>query len=330
MGSQYSSSRKRGDSRIFSILSLLFFFQLLTAQLACVQAQVRNCSQTPSDCELGRTYFNQDTGCCETCNACDGHEEMIVAAQCNRTHNAVCDCNFPLFPFAETCIINCLNCPRGCDDDLKHCVCERPECHSDSDIYCRVEDRCLAPISPETDKVDDSRSTVGPNSAQDTFPAWGFGLIAIGVVIGIIIFASCFLCMGIFSNRSSHDPESHPGSESSENGLVLGGSFVSVGTNSSYLSRDTYPYLTSHSMLELLKNSNPPLIVTSNGLSSLHGSPVSSRNARGQKPVLLGSLSSSSSSSRDSPRPCRTEKVPSGMLKSASSSLEKKKCTVVS
>ncbi len=237
-------------------------------------------SQTPFDCMPGET-FNNATCSCQPCLQCNG-KEMFTMTQCTATRDTVCGCNSPTYydDLVHQCIVDCELCPKGiCHRGTEMCVCEKPECHSPGDIFCRDDRICdlplTTPTTPPTEPQPDPFD-------QEAFPAWGIGLIAIGIVIGIIIFASCFLCMGLFSmHKGSRDPESQ-GSEGSENGLVSRESFGSVNTNSSYVSPGSiYPYLSNHNMLELLKSSNPQLVKSNMNykLSSLQSSPISSRSS---------------------------------------------------
>lgn len=246
-----------------------------------------NCFQSPSDCVPGETTFNVATGCCKRCSSCQDQERMFAISECNVTHDAVCDCLSPTYldDTSHICALDCQLCPSrsgpgSCLPGRTECQCLNQACHLLGDIYCDnpVNPPCRATVSQLTTTPPERPS--GNNSFdQNSVPAWGIGLIAVGIVIGIIIFASCFLCMGIFTKHKNSDPESQRGSESSENGLVPRDSFSSVCTKSSYISSSSsmYPYLSTHSMLELLKNSNPQLLHSRDRLSSVHSSPVSTR-----------------------------------------------------
>ena len=285
---------------------LLLFLCLLSSLLRTSYAQ--NCPTspdsplTPENCTSGQT-FNPETGCCHSCRSCSGRE-MLVLSICNATHDTVCGCETPFFldTTDNQCHLNCNLCPRSCSTirGVTRCNCNRPSCHPADDLYCRHEILypCRETVAPPTEPTrppPEMPGIDGPNS----LPPWGIGLIAVAIVIGIILFASCFLCMGIFSKHKSREPESHQGSETSENGLVPRDSFASVGTTSTYASSNMYPYLSSHSMLELLKNSNSQLVLGgggSGGEGSLHGSPISSRAS--PKPVRTVMLAKSADSDK--------------------------------
>ena len=255
---------------------------------------VHSCTQQSSVCING-TFLNS-SGCCEECQACD-RGRMYYKSRCNMTHNAQCECHSPQYfvPRLNRCVLDCKLCPitKLCGG-TERCKCEN-DCYADHDKFCLGgEVKCNGGILVSEDgSVEATRS--GAPKIEETFPSWGIGLVAIGVVIGIIIFASCFLCLGLFTISKHRDSESH-GSETSESGLVMRSSFSSIGTESSFLSTG-YPYLTSHSMLELLKNSNPQLLSHTSNSGLGNGGPASS------------SQRSSPINNRDSPRPVRTIKL---------------------
>jgi len=264
----------------------------------CVQATL-GCKQVnhPSECAEGETFRNS-SNCCEPCRSCD-KSRMYTDRVCNLTHNTECACESPQVykPSLHMCVINCLLCPvtKACIPGTLQCKCEN-DCYADHDEFCTG-----GPLKCISNEKDNERTTQDSvQRSNDTFfPEWGIGLVAIGVVIGIIIFASCFLCLGLITITKHREAESQT-SESSENGLVVRSSFGSVGTESSLLSNG-YPYLTSHCMLELLKqNSNPQLLTHagSGNLGSISGGPT-----------VSSSLRSSPVSVRDSPRPVRTIKL---------------------
>ncbi len=257
--------------------------------------------QNSSACVDG-TFLNIQ-GCCQQCNPCDSGNRMFTLHQCNKTHDAVCTCKLPEVYIPKIgCVVSCEECPN------RHCVpstarCDCGECYAEHDLYCEgAPSKCAPPI-------DNSLATsVGREISQSdetSFPAWGYGLVATGIVIGIILFASCFLCLGFVSRQRDAETQS---SDNSESGLVIRGSFSSIGTESSFLSTG-YPYLTSHSMLELLKNSSNTHLLTHTSTGHLVSADGPPRMSNGSGPPLSGSQRSSPVSIRDSPRPVRTIKL---------------------
>lgn len=289
--------------------TLQLFFLTTSCLLALFvvpsRAQSLNCGHTLSDCNPGETYLNTATECCQRCTACTDHVKMFTLSQCNVTHDAVCDCQLPTYldTTDHICALDCDFCPSlsgpgSCIPGRTECQCLNQDCHLPGDTYCDhpINPPCRSTVPQPTSELPE-RPPV--NQLDNSLPAWGIGLIAVGIVIGIIIFASCFLFMGIFTMHRNSDPESHGGSESSENGLVPRDSFSSMGTKSSYVSSSSsmYPYLSSHSMLELLKNSNPQLTLSKDRLSSLQSSPVSARAS--PKPGATGTVKLAKNSSSD-------------------------------
>lgn len=273
---------------------------LLTFHVSPTIAQdqlLQNCSKSQSDCVAGLNWFNPETRCCVRCSTCDfGGTEMFTKQQCNVTHDAVCACHDPLYfdKVEGHCLINCHKCEtRMCMINTERCICPGdPSCYQEHDLYCRS-----GPVLCTREVVTEPSTRMMLDvihERETSLPPWGIGLIAIGVVIGIIIFASCFLCLGIFTITKNKDPESQ-GSDNSENGLVRASVNTAV-TENSYLSSG-YPYLNSHSMLELLKNSNSQFL--------LHTGSGNSAGISGG----MSSLTSSPVSIRGSPRPIRTIKL---------------------
>lgn len=272
-----SPSQLRYSQSLLLVCAFLISPHLHPSQ---AQGMQEVCSRSsPGECRANE-WFNAETSCCQTCTDCstsNGEIERFAVAQCNVTHDAECDCNMPTFLDTTTnqCLLHCEFCPLGRCSAPGVCECDERKCHTSDDIYCRNPRNC-ATIPPP---VEPTRIAPPPFSEQDTLPPWGIGLIAVGIVIGIIIFASCFLCLGLFTMHKTQDPESQQSSETSENGLVPRGSLGSIGTNSTYTSSTVYPYLSSHSMLELLKHSNSQIVCPSDRLSSLQSSPVSARSS---------------------------------------------------
>ena len=271
--------RQRWNTSCLTLLLVVFSYLLLSCLVTPSHAQdseVRNCSrgnpQSPKECVSGETFLDERTGCCELCRSCT----YGVSEECTVNQNTFCVCPSPLYQEEDgECFIFCPYCPvtGECIQGTQRCRCKDPSCHLDTDIYCENSTAlCKEPTTSKPTTLPTTTTMKTPNFSQESLPPWGIGLIAIGIVIGIIIFASCFLCMGFFSMSKS---ESRRSSEDSENGLVVQGSF---GTTSSFLSSGSvYPYLSSQSMLELLRNSNSQLLHHNSPLSSLHNSPVCSR-----------------------------------------------------
>ena len=289
------SSKK--NSRIFIMSFHILCLLILCCFLLCVcevSSQEQNSSSSPSTCLnissacSPGTYLDVGSGCCVNCSQCNG-EKMYVKRQCNSTHNAVCDCERPTYFETKTnsCKVECEYCPtRECKSGVlgdAACLCRNPDCHHPRDKYCENE-MCRVAL-PTTEFT---RTPPNPSDFRPTaLPGWGIALIATGIIGGIALFVSCFLCVGFITARRSSDPELR-GSDSSENNLFPLEGFASTSTKTSFVSDSSsvYPYLSNHSMLQLLKSSNPQLLQSSGDrLSSLQSSPVSARSS--PQPVRL-------------------------------------------
>lgn len=287
----HPNSRMRSSSYNLPILCfcLLLFVCVVSGQdqeqnssSSITGSNVPACLNISSACIAGVSWLDVVSGCCVSCSPCNG-DKMLVGRQCNVTHDAVCACARPTYFESKTgtCDVECRYCPtRECVRDgtlgESRCLCKKPECHSKRDIYCENE-RCHQTTTTVSTTFTRRSNNPGPN----ILPGWGIGLIAVGIVVGIVLFASCFLCVGFITARRGSDPELR-GSDASENHLFPQEAFSSSGTKTSFVSNSSsvYPYLSNHSMLQLLRNSNPQLVHSSRDrLSSLQNSPVSVRSS---------------------------------------------------
>ena len=219
-------------------------------------------------------YLNSTRSCCMQCTNCN----LINRAEetpCNGTHDAVC---VPLCPSPKRwssqdlkCVISdCGSCPSGeCREGLDACLCD--ECYT-GDTCSTLKEECRGrPEIPEP--------TVTSNGEDSSLNPVTIGLIAIGVVIGIVAFSSCFLLFGLCTTKQRRIADNQS-SENSESGLVTVRGYTNS-TRSSYmsgLSSSTTAYLNNRSMLELLRHSNTPVHSLS-GSSSIRSSPKSYRSS---------------------------------------------------
>ena len=246
------------------------------------QSQCMNCTsaadtrclppQNESDCIAGSQFFNVATRRCQVCMQCTPvtHE---VYQLCSGTQDTTCipTCPNEFLTYdmnEEMCILDCHRCPitgRCQVGDSRRCLCacERSE---PGDLYCMKS--CVTAMPTSADTLPPQQ-----NAGHNTLPSWGIGLIAIGVVIGIVAFSACFLLMGFctsLSKRGNADVGSE-GSNNSDSVLVSGKS--SLITTSPYI-QSTSPFLSNHSTLDLLRYSPNGL---HSSLNSVKGSPRSVR-----------------------------------------------------
>ena len=264
--------------RCWCLKYLLVVLVFLVSSASSSEAQSDRCATVtpqPSDHTCSsHQFFDLANSCCMQCTDCRAQNEDFLY-RCNATHNAKCvpSCS-ELQHFSvrdNKCIItDCSKCPGGDCDGVESCLCD--PCHSGATCTDPVlSDECMTEVSKprETNAKSESGSSLNP---------LGIGLIAIGVVIGIVAFSSCFLLFGVCTTKQRRMSENQ-NSENSESGLVSGRGF-SNSTRSSYMSgmNSTTAFLNNQSMLELLRHSNTPLHSVSSS-SSIRSSPKSLRSS---------------------------------------------------
>lgn len=242
--------------------------------LNCTSADDTRCQppQNESECIAGLEFFNVATHRCQECKQCTEVTHRVDEL-CSGTQDTTCipTCPNEILTYdvnEQMCVLDCHRCPitgRCVVGDRRRCQCgcERSDIN---DLYCT---RSCGTAMPSEAEVLPTLPSTGPNM----LPNWGIGLIAIGVVIGIVAFSACFLLMGFCtsSKRGSTDVGSE-GSNNSESILVSGKS-SSLVTQSPYIS-STSPFLSNHSTLDLLRYSPNGM---HSSLSSVKGSPRSVR-----------------------------------------------------
>ena len=239
----------------------------------CTNAtDVRCQQQSESDCHVGSEFYNTTVHRCQACKQCVPRIERVDQL-CSRTQDTTCiqTCSHEFLRFdrnEERCILECSRCPttKQCEPgNSQKCLCSCENSAPD-DLYCGGCMTSEIPISTTSPPI---QQTFGPDNS---LPNYGIGLIAIGVVVGIVAFSACFLLMGVCSsNRRGTADVGSEGSNNSDSMLVS--SRTSVITHSSYVS-STSPFLSNHSKLDLLRHS--PNGMTSSW-SSIRGSPRSLR-----------------------------------------------------
>lgn len=257
----------------YMLRSLLFLLALLAT---VAKSQAQNCvSQiTAGDVCPSNQFMNLSRPCCMQCTDCN-LRGLNQQSPCNATHDAVC---VPFCPSLKhwserdrKCVISdCSKCPGGrCLEGLEACYCGND---------CYTGDTCLQ-IRDECKSESPSVKITSPETMSTSLNPLSIGLIAIGVVIGIVAFSSCFLLFGLCTTKQRRIAENQ-GSENSESGLVTGRGFTNS-TRSSYMSgmnSSTTAFLNNQSMLELLRHSNTP-VHSSSGSSSMRSSPKNFRSS---------------------------------------------------
>ncbi len=214
------------------------------------------CSQFQSDCTSGSEVYNAGNKTCEGCTKCALNEQTVENCHINQDTRCLQKCadNFVYLEHLDSCTLDCTQCPQGLCRDQHHCLCEPAGCYEVGDIYCHFS--TCGELSEET-------TTSGPKTSTTniSLQPWGIGLIAVGVVIGIVAFSACFLLMG-FCTSTPSSRRGRPGigseeSQNSQSGLVLSGSALSgttatsLGTQSNHIAS---PVITcSQNSLEALR-----------------------------------------------------------------------------
>ena len=252
------------------LLRYLIVFFVTVALTSTTRAQTQ-CVGVPVNGSCSSNQFlDVDRSCCVACTSCAPPGELT---RCNRTHDAVCVPPCPLgmewnFPNQKCIISDCGSCQEGQCLSLTQCLCD----------HCHTGTTCLIQKEECTDAGD--AIDKGPDTSSSSLNPLTIGLIAIGVVIGIIVFSACFLLFGFCTTKQQRQVTENQGSENSESGLITSRALTNS-TRSSYMSsmNSTTAYLNHQSMLELLRHSNTTPLHGTSGDSSNVSSPNSFRSS---------------------------------------------------
>ena len=257
---------------------LLVLLVFLVSSASSSEAQAEHCVSPSIDGTCSPNHFyNSTKSCCMQCTDCSALN-AVELYQCNATHDAKCipSCPNPRLQHwsiqDNKCIITeCKKCEGGdCLDGVETCLC----------LPCHTGATCTELVQTEACRAGDTNIERDPESEGATLNPLTIGLIAIGVVIGIVAFSSCFLLFGVCTTKQRRMSGENQGSENSESGLVSGRGFTNS-TRSSYMSgmsSGTTAYLNHQSMLELLRHTSTPVHSVSSS-SSIRSSPKSIRSS---------------------------------------------------
>ena len=257
---------------------LLVLLVFLVSSASSSEAQAERCVGQPTDSTCSQNqFYNSTNSCCMQCRDCSAVNEVVLH-KCNDTHDTKCipSCSNPELQhwsvYDNKCIItDCTKCEGGdCLDGVETCRCNR----------CHTGPTCTVPVQTEECRAEETNIGGDRESEGATLNPLTIGLIAIGVVIGIVAFSSCFLLFGVCTTKQRRISGENQGSENSESGLVSGRGF-SNSTRSSYMSgmsSGTTAYLNHQSMLELLRHTSTPVHSASSS-SSIRSSPKSIRSS---------------------------------------------------
>jgi hypothetical protein len=276
--SKRSLQKLHPSSRRCCLNYLLVLLIFLVSSASYSEAQAERCVSRPSDgtCSSNQ-FYNSTTSCCMQCRDCSAVNEVVLH-QCNATHDTRCipSCSNPQLQRwsvqdNKCIIIDCSLCEGGdCMNGVETCRCNR----------CHTGPTCTEIAPTEECRAEATNIGGDRESKGATLNPLTIGLIAIGVVIGIVAFSSCFLLFGVCTTKQRRISGENQGSENSESGLVSGRGF-SNSTRSSYMSgmsSGTTAYLNHQSMLELLRHTSTPIHSVSSS-SSIRSSPKSIRSS---------------------------------------------------
>lgn len=218
-------------------------------------------------------YYDSNSLSCKRCTNCIVDHQYEPISGCTATTNSICKpcpTNFYYSDHLRRCILNCVNCPNGCDADIQdQCVCG----------WCQTGPLCTErDISPTCRSITTILPTTGvtlttPSSNDQSLSPISSALIAVGAVFGIIVFSACFVLLGVAN--SCHRTNNAP-SESSSDGIPK--IMTTASLASLYMNRHSpsplYEYRTS---LDILKHSSNS-IYSSSSWNTLRGSPNAVRS----------------------------------------------------
>ena len=212
------------------------------------------CVSDLSRCACGSTeYFSQSLQTCVNCTICSVYDNLYAFRECTATEDAVCHQRCPTNHFYHSesrecrvcgnctssakaqctattntqcchpneffntatrdCTPDCSKCPLGrCKvDSLYQCICKPCQTGALCDLF---DPDCETPTPTDTSPVTPIIRSTESNS-DDTISPVTSALIALGAVIGIILFSALFVLLGMFS--SCHKGSSNSMNDSSSN-----------------------------------------------------------------------------------------------------------------
>ena len=186
---------------------------------ACSAFSDTVCTQNITECVTGKEFYNATARQCQGCRECAANEDEVESCtlQSDVQCESKCPENFVWIESRKTCVFDCKQCPTQHCRSPNQCVCEPANCYDPTDVFCSNKlPNCIDTEEPPT-------TSTKASSTNGSLAPWGIGLIAIGVVVGIVAFSACFLLMGFCTSSSNLRGPENIGSEESQgsqNGLV--------------------------------------------------------------------------------------------------------------
>ena len=234
------------------------------------QQKLENCSAT-KDTVCGiicpdNQYLDVESGECITCRTCT--TDSAIKKRCTRTSDTEC-CEPKYFynTAAYECTPDCDQCPLGCKNH-RQCRCS-DDCHT-GPLCDILVPNCAVTESPTDPPITEGRT---PGSSAGTMNPISSALIAVGAVIGIIIFSALFVLLGVFTscNRGGTSSQNDSSSNNSTDHFLYNGK-VSASLASLYGNgQSPLPYQEYRTSLDILRLSG-----SGGSLSDSFRSPIGS------------------------------------------------------
>lgn len=163
-----------------------------------------------SPCDHSHQFYNKVTSSCQNCSVCSRDE--LEVSECAPEVDTVCKprCK-PHQYYSEDggrCFFNCELCQHRCieaSSEATHCQCVPAQCYSSTDLLCQNN------LCSRTESTTEEATGTVENKSNN-LPAWGIGLISIGVVIGIVAFSAGSMVLSFCTRKTPHaSSESEPG-----------------------------------------------------------------------------------------------------------------------
>lgn len=213
---------------------------------------VTDCSNTtPCVCSTGE-YYNNDTKSCTPCMKCS--DDQFVLTECSANHDEVCQDSCPLDQFFDGNTKSCRNCTQckslknkcsgardtECclDKEFFHpirrvCTPRCSECRitgeCDTDFNCKCtacfkgrfcdipNPECVTSPPPTITYPPTARSTEGTTSSMNPVTS---ALIALGSVVGIILFSALFVLLGVITSCNKGQTQNYSSSNNSTDNFL--------------------------------------------------------------------------------------------------------------
>ena len=196
--------------------------------LVCCQEGKYEISQCSTDqntvcspCKPGAQFYHAATSLCRNCSVCASDKREVDPCTTERDTQCQPKCQKTQYYAADLkrCIFNCELCPHGCvstSSSGTKCRCQPSQCYVDHDLLC--ETNVCTTTEPPPPEV---TGTLADRSNE--LPAWGIGLISIGVVIGIVAFSAGSMILSFCTRKSPQaDPEMNEPGVNTKPMLMMG------------------------------------------------------------------------------------------------------------